>query len=58
MREELVEEMEYELDAALVRAKSINDKALINSLSWCLEIIEEHQDETRAEKRKKLGLPV
>jgi hypothetical protein len=41
-----------------VRAKSINDKALINSLSWCLEIIEEHQDETRAEKRKKLGLPV
>ena len=58
MREELVEQLEYELDAALVRAKSINDKALINSLMYCLEIIEEHQDETRAEKRKKLGLPV
>lgn len=47
MREELVKELEYELDAALMRAKNINDKALINSLMFCLEIIEEHQDKIK-----------
>jgi hypothetical protein len=45
-----MEDLEFELDACLIRAKKINDSALINGLLYCLETIEEYQDAVRSAK--------
>lgn len=44
---EVVENLEFELDACLIREKKINDSALILGLLYCLETIEQWQDTMR-----------
>jgi Na+-transporting NADH:ubiquinone oxidoreductase subunit NqrB len=47
---EAMENLEFELDSCLIRAKKINDSALIQGLLYCLETIEQWQDTTKGAK--------